>query len=226
MRLIAVSDLHLGQSFNLKAFQSFCHKIRKKRPDYLLLLEDILDLAWFRWEGIKSQPFAKDAIYTLKDLAYHIPTIYICGNHDLWEKVQYINLLPISVSPDGEIELDDVLYTHGHQFDATTHLWDAILKTPLKKLAPWLYLKFYGTPYEVKSAQKEKDYREYVGWVMGRAMMYSIAQGKNLCFGHTHAPMTLDLGGRLIVNSGDLQDSWSYVLACDGRLQLKFWRPI
>ncbi len=229
--LVAISDLHLGQQFNLGAFKDFLQDLRKRvRPELLILAGDILELAWFSWPQLEKQKLFCDALDSLKDFAASIETLYLPGNHDERKDLPPGKLTPIVIAPYdpqlGEaIVLDDVIFTHGAQFDVTTRFWDRLLKLPIKALLPCLYLRLYGTPYEVKSARKEKDYREYVGWIMGRAMMYAIRQGKDLCFGHTHAPMTLDLGGRVIVNSGDLRDSWSYVIAKDGKMSLHFWRP-
>ncbi len=225
MRVIAISDLHRGQSLNLAAFRGFLEWVRQERPDRFLLLGDIHELAWFVWEHLQADPIAREALDHLRLVAEDIPTVELCGNHDPWERLSphLQELAPILVRGEPTLELDGVIYTHGHQFDITTHFWDTALRSPMKRLAPWLYLRLYGTPYEVKTAQREKDYREYVGWIMGRAMLYAIRH-KDLCFGHTHAPMTLDLGGRVIVNSGDWQDSLSYIEAIDGRMVLRFWK--
>jgi len=230
MLLAAVSDLHLGQPFNLRAWRGFLAYLRTVRPELLLLLGDVLELAWFSRKELEAQELFRESLDELRGFAASIETLYFPGNHDPRKKIDPqmvapVHLLPFRPDMPEATEFDGVLYTHGSQFDAGTHLWDALLKFPLKAVFPCVYLKLYGTPYEVKSAQKEQDYREYVGWIMGRAMMEAIRQGRDVVFGHTHAPMTLDLGGRLIVNSGDLRDSWSYVLARDGRLELKFWRP-
>ena len=228
--LVAISDLHLGQEFNLGAFKDFLQDLRKRvRPELLILAGDILELAWFSWKELEKQKLFCDALDELRGVAAAIETWLIPGNHDPRKKLLPDRLTPIHIAPYdpqmGEaIVLDDIIFTHGAQFDVTTRFWDRLLKLPIKALLPCLYLRLYGTPYEVKSAYKEKDYREYVGWIMGRAMMAAIRQGKDLCFGHTHAPMTLDLGGRVIVNSGDWRDSLSYIEVLDGRMALRFWR--
>jgi len=49
-------------------------------------------------------------------------------------------------------------------------------------------------------------------------------RGQSLNLAALRGFMTLDLGGRVIVNSGDLRDSWSYVIAEDGKKSLHFWR--
>ncbi len=227
---VVISDLHLGQEFNLGAFKGFLQDLRTRvRPKLLILAGDILELAWFSWAQLEKQKLFCDALDELRGVATAIETVLIPGNHDPREKLLPDRLTPIHIAPYdpqmGEaIVLDDIIFTHGAQFDVTTRFWDRLLKLPIKALLPSLYLRLYGTPYEVKSARKEKDYREYVGWVLGRAMMYTIRQGKDLCFGHTHAPMTLDLGGRVIGNSGDWRDSLSYIEVKDGRMALRFWR--
>lgn len=231
MLVTCISDLHLGQSFNIGAFKDFLADQRKRvRPEMLVLAGDILELAWFSWKELEAQKLFRDSLDELRGFAASIETIYLPGNHDPRPKLIPDKLSPIRITPYdphlGEaLILGNILFTHGDHFDVTTHVWDDLLKLPLKKLLPWVYIKLYASPYEIKTAQKEKDFREYIGWIMGRAMMYSIRQGKDLCFGHTHAPMALDLGGRMILNSGDWLDSLSYIEARDGKMTLRFWRP-
>ena len=190
MLVTAISDLHLGQTFALGQFKAFLEDQRKRvRPAMLVLNGDILELAWMRWSDLCNQKLAMDALDELRAFATGIETCFIPGNHDPFGKLtmgirEFLSPVRV-VSPDAGqpplLELDGVVYTHGNQFDVTTHVWDSILKLPLKRLLPWLYIKMYGTPYQVKTAQRERDYREYIGWIMGRAMMYAIRQGKDLC---------------------------------------------
>lgn len=228
---VAISDLHLGQSFALGAFKDFLADLRKRvRPDMLILGGDILELAWMRWSDLKAQKLAMDALDELRAFAGGIETIYLPGNHDPYQAIPKDEVAPIHVvapSLDGSawLEQDGILFTHGFQFDVTTHIWDSLLKLPLKKLLPSLYTKLYGTPYEVKTARRQLEFNEYIGWIMGRGMMYAIREGKDLCFGHTHSAMTIDLGGRVIVNSGDWRTDLTWVEIKDGKMSLKFWRP-
>lgn len=233
--LLAISDLHLGQPFNLGAFSAFLKDLRHRvRPDMLLLLGDVLELAWFKWPQLEAQKLCRDSMDELRGFADSIETLLIPGNHDPYEAIPQDAVSPIQVVAPAFIphalappllDIDNIVFTHGHSYDVTTHIWSKLLKLPIKGLLPWLYIRLYGTPYEVKMARREQDYREYVGWIMGRAMMDALRHGRDLCFGHTHAPMVLDLGGRVIVNAGDWRDSLSYIEARDGKMSLHFWRP-
>ena len=233
--VITISDLHLGQPFNLGAFKDFLADLRKRvHPDTLVLAGDILELAWMRWEDLKVQKLAMDALDELKAFATGTITVLIPGNHDPNKKLDNLveALSPIRRAgylPEwrGEaLELDRVVYTHGHQFDSTTRFWDRLLRLPIKTLLPPLYIKLYGSPYEVKRAQREDYYNELIWWVTGRAIQSAQKQNKGLVFGHTHFPVRIDLGNSLTVaNCGDLRDSWSYTEAKDGQVALKFWRP-
>ena len=228
---VVISDLHLGQSFALGQFKDFLADLRKRvRPEMLILGGDILELAWFSWEELEAQRLFRDALDELRAFAGSIETIYLPGNHDPYSKIPKDEVSPMHVvaPPAGGtayLDLNGVIFTHGNQFDVTTHVWDSLLKLPLKRLLPWLYVKMYGTPYEVRTKRSKQEFLEYVGWVTGRAAMEAIRQGKDLCFGHTHWPVFMDLGGRVVVNSGDWRDSNSFILVEDGKMSLKFWRP-
>lgn len=229
--ITSISDTHLGQPFNLAAFKSFLADQRHRvRPDLLILAGDILELAWMRWSDLKAQKLAMDALDELKAFATGIETVYLPGNHDSYQAIPKGEVSPIHVvAPplDGSacLERDGVIYTHGHQFDATTHFWDSLLKLPVKALLPSLYTKLYASPYEVKMTHRLDTYNELIGWVTGRAITFAQKQGKNLCFGHTHFPFLIDLGGRTVAGDGDWRDSLSYIEAQDGEMILKFWRP-
>lgn len=224
--VVTISDLHLGQSFALGPFKDFLQDLRKRqRPDALILGGDTIELAWFSWPELEAQALFRDSLDELRDFATSFETRLIPGNHDPLAKLRQRDLSPIKIEPLPSIEWDGVIYTHGHQFDVTTHLWDTLLKIPARRLFPRLYVKLYGTPYEVKMAQREKDYREYIGWILGRAMMDVLAKGKDLVYGHTHAPMRVEMRDRTVVNAGDWQDSLSWVEARDGKLSLHFWGP-
>ena len=229
--LVIISDLHLGQSFALDPFSSFLHDLRKRvRPDLLILNGDIFELAWFKWSELESQVLFRDSLDELRDFASSIETVLIPGNHDPRNKLLPDKLLPIRiVSYDAQlgevIALDNIIFTHGHQFDMTTHLWDSLLKLPIRTLLPPLYLKLYGTPYQLKSAQKEKDYHELAFWVTGRAALHAVRAGKYLIFGHTHLPLQIELeSGLKVINCGDWRDSLSFVEVQDREIKLKFWR--
>ena len=235
MLVVCISDLHLGQPFALGQFKDFLADLRKRvRPDILVLAGDILELAWMQWEDLKKQKLATDALDELKAFATGIETVYLPGNHDPYPAIPKDEVSPIHVvAPpvDGPafLERNGVIYTHGHQFDVTTHFWDAILKMflqgfPLQPLLPSLYVKLYGTPYEMKTARRQLEFNEYVGWIMGRGISTAIRDGKDLCFGHTHSAMAIDLGGRVIVNSGDWRTDLTWVEVKDGKMALRWWR--
>lgn len=221
MLITAISDLHLGQEFNLGAFKAFLSDQKHRvRPNMLVLCGDILELAWMSWKDLQKQKLAMDTLDELRTFAGSIETVYIPGNHD--PKGKLPPLTPIRETDS--LELDAVIYMHGHQFDTSTHIWDTALRFPLKRVFPWLYVKLYGTPYEVKSARKERDYREYIGWIFGRAMMFSLGKQRHLVYGHTHAPMlTVLRDERQVANAGDWRDSLSYLEVRDGKISLRFW---
>lgn len=229
--LVVISDLHLGQSFNLGAFKDFLADLRKRtRPDMLILAGDILELAWLQWEDLKAQKLAMDALDELRTFAVGIETSYLCGNHDPYQAIPKDEVAPIHVvAPpvDGpaSLERDGVVYSHGHQFDRTTKVWDGLLRLPVKAFLPSLYSRLYGTPYQIKVTHRQDAYNELIGFITGQAITFSQRQGKDLCFGHTHFPILLDLGGRVIAGDGDWRDSNSFIEARDGKMTLKFWRP-
>ena len=234
MLATCISDLHLGQSFGLGALKDFLADQRKRvRPDMLILAGDILELAWMSWPQLQAQKLAMDALDELRAFATGIEVSYLPGNHDRYDQIPKDEINPIHVIAPPVIpgavatpllSLDGVVYTHGDGYDASTHVWDALLRLPVKAFSPWLYLKLYASPFETKTAGKEQEYSDYVFWIQGRATRDAIKHGTDLVFGHTHWPCILDLGGRVIGNSGDWQGNNSYIEAKDGKLSLRFWR--
>ena len=224
MHLIEISDLHLGQTPYWDGLKAFADDLKRVRPQLIILAGDILELSWFTWDYLMEQEKFRSGLDALREMATYTETRYIPGNHDPLKKLDKELLQPIHITEEQWAEYDGVLYTHGHIFDITTKVCDSLLKLPIKSLLPGLYRKLYGTPYEVKLSGQEKDYREYVGWIFGRAMMWAIARSRKLVYGHTHAPMLVHLRNTIVANSGDLRDSLSYVEAREGKLYLRYWR--
>ena len=212
------------------ALKDFLADQRKRvRPDMLVLNGDILELAWMSWGDLKEQKLAMDALDELKGFATGIEVSYLAGNHDRYDQIPKDEVHPIhviapTVGGPAMLERDGVTYTHGDHWDTTTGVWNALLKLPIRAFLPGLYIKMYGTPYQLRMAQKEQDYHELAFWVNGRAALWAAKQRRSLVFGHTHLPVLMVLpGGLMVACDGDWRDSLSWVEVRDGKIVLKYW---
>ena len=133
-------------------------------------------------------------------------------------QVQYAGLLyPIKVGEEFCI-FDGITYIHGHQFDPSCKLWWNPLQEIFKKYVPWIGLRLFGSPLELKKAGKDISYSRLCGIVETNFQLW--LNGRSGVFGHTHSEFVKQRKGQVIGNLGDFYDSCSFLRINDGVVHL------
>ncbi|HXF86007.1 MAG TPA: metallophosphoesterase [Anaerolineales bacterium] len=81
LRLVQISDIHMGGWMNAERLQRVVETIAAQKPDLLVLTGDFLIGHIFDW---RSEQSLQDLIETLSPLTKAIPSFAVLGNHDYW----------------------------------------------------------------------------------------------------------------------------------------------
>ncbi|MDQ3007456.1 MAG: metallophosphoesterase [Chloroflexota bacterium] len=81
LRLVQISDIHMGSWMNLERFQKVVNLVLAQKPDLLVITGDFLFGHNFN-EASKGD--LKDLITVLSPLAATLPSFAVLGNHDYW----------------------------------------------------------------------------------------------------------------------------------------------
>ncbi len=218
MKVYAFSDVHIGTTANYDRFHKFLDMVQTEKPDWLIGCGDVFELVWEKnLDDILSWGPAREALEHLKSVAKSIKTVLIVGNHDRDLPKYREQLEPAEIR--SEYSADKVHFVHGHDFDPVEkNIWRRILGTPLKKCAPWLYHRIWGTPFELKKRGKDKNYSKLVGTIEANLQLW--ADSRSVVFGHTHSEFVKYRKNQFIANAGDFYDSCSYLVISDGKPEL------
>lgn len=110
MRIVAISDIHLGYGTGIKAFNKYIDLINAQRPDIVLIMGDLIDNSL---KPIVNKPYA-EAIAKI-----HTPLgIYMApGNHEylsgIDNVVKYISDTPVTLLRDCIVELPNGIQIAG-----------------------------------------------------------------------------------------------------------------
>jgi len=160
----------------------------------------------------------------VREIARKKPVNLILGNHDWPQGLFASNIEPISIIPP--FAEDGVYYTHGHEWD-----WMSIIVgTPVDPI--WWRKTFPILPLHLllflasRTWEKAQDiYNMGVTIIHERARAYAAGHGYHtVVFGHTHFPTVEVRGGIRLYNSGDMLDSYSYLVQTDDVIELKFFQ--
>ena len=115
LRVVQVSDIHMGGWMNLDRLQRAADLVLEQKPDVLLITGDFLighDVTAI------SQQTLQDLISGLSRLAASFPTFAVLGNHDYWTDVKTVRQILCS---SGITELTNTVFTLQRE-ESTLHL--------------------------------------------------------------------------------------------------------
>lgn len=206
LRTRIISDLHLGSDV-CQAEQ--LHKFLKnldERCDRLILNGDVFDSIDFR--RLKKSHWK--VLSDLRKLSDKMEVIWIAGNHDgSAEIVSHLLGIPVY----DEFQFDNVLVTHGHQFDRfmDDHPWLTIvgdfIYSALQKIDK-------SHTFARMAKHSSKHYLRCADEIMKGAVKLAQKKGCDIvCCGHTHfATKTESLEGVTYLNSGCWTENPCYYL--------------
>lgn len=132
LRVIQISDIHMGGWMNPERFQRVADLVTAQKPDVLLITGDFL--IGYDFDDAAQQAL-QDLVKGLGPLAESIPTFAVLGNHDYWinaravrdmlrsigitdltnrvftftRENQHLHLCGVDDVWDGDVRLDDVI---------------------------------------------------------------------------------------------------------------------
>jgi len=221
MLIVATSDLHNGTTANYDKYHKLLNIVEQMRPSLYVKIGDGQELVWQTFEHNMDWEPSRLTIEHEKRIATSIcPVIEMLGNHNMNLAKFAAELYPIKVG-GLYLTIDNIVYTHGHQFDPSVKYWWAPLQTAFEKFVPCIGEKLFGTPFVLKQHGKDVSYSKLVSIIEHNFQWW--LQGHNGIFGHTHSEFVKQRCGQIIANSGDFYDSCSYLVIKDGKsVELKW----
>lgn len=192
--------------------------------DELLILGDFEELLWSNMNILTTVAPYRYVTEKVKDIASRKKVSYVIGNHD-WNIGLFSSLIePVKVAqPFAE---GGVFYTHGHEYD-----WLAIITgTPIDPIY-WAVAFPFVLPTQLLLrlatkvwAEAEDEYSWSIGVINRFAAKAARERGcHTVTLGHTHFPQDTEGDGIRIVNTGDMLDSYSYLVQTDSELELRYF---
>jgi UDP-2,3-diacylglucosamine pyrophosphatase LpxH len=193
--------------------------------DELLILGDFEELLFSNMNILTTVTPYKHITQKVRDIASRKKVSYVVGNHD-WNISLFASYIqPVKIA--SPFAREGVYYTHGHEYD-----WLSIItgtpvdpiywKSPFPFLFPTQFLIWLATRVWAKS---EDTYGLGIAAIHERARAYAQKNGySSVVLGHTHFPADEIRGGIRLVNTGDMLDSYSYVVQEDGIIRLEYFR--
>ena len=239
-------DLHIGHEAAQYSVmdQAISYVLQKAKPgDEILGLGD--------WFHIDERGFdlciQHPQTVKFRDLARHIKTNLVPGNHDDVLEQYCTNPSPDNpvnpiniIKPFGE---DGIWYCHGHEYDPACEKlrWFQKLLSHLEYLMYLMRSKPPQLLYAGLSSRRtpgsqrgdsitERDLA-LGNWVHSRALLGLQEKGsmegqkyKGIVLGHTHIPLQQEYAGQpFLVNGGDMRHSSTFVVKDDDGLHLMQW---
>jgi len=225
MKRYIASDFHNGNEVaDYDRVMAFLELVEDDADEFLIL-GDWEELLWSNMQILTTVKPYSYVTEKVKSIARRKPSRIVIGNHDwnlgLFES--YIEPTKI-VSPFAE---NGVYYTHGHELD-----WLSIItgtpvdpiywKNPFPFLFPTQFLVWLATRVWAKS---EDTYALGIALIHERARAYAGKNGYHtIILGHTHFPTAEIRGGINIYNTGDMLDSYSYLVQENGIISLRYFK--
>lgn len=224
MKRYIASDIHDGNTYSdYDRIMGFLDLVDDD-ADELLILGDFLELSFSNINIItKVEPYSS-LLEKVKAIAVRKPVKYILGNHDWYSGVFASLIEPIEIVP--RFSENGTYYCHGHE----TSWYNFTIGTPFdpaywRKMFPfvlppvafmWVVNKWLGI--------YDDTYSWAVALLHEGAATYARKNGYHtLVFGHTHCPCVETRGGVNLYNSGDMLDSYSYLVQENGKIELKYF---
>lgn len=105
LRVVQISDIHMGGWMNMERFQYVAELILAQKPDLLLITGDFLFGHSFTDAARDS---INDVIKVLSPLAKSIPSFAVLGNHDYWTNSEAVREM---LSVCGVMDLTNTVHT-------------------------------------------------------------------------------------------------------------------
>lgn len=222
MKRYIASDFHNGNEVSdYEKVMAFLDLVDDDADEFLIL-GDLEELLWSNMTILTTVTPYSYVTEKIKAIAQKKPVKVILGNHDWNLGVFASQIEPAKiVSPFAE---DGVYFAHGHEWD-----WLSIITgTPVDPIyfsaaLPFVFPVLFPMWLATKVWAKAED---TYGWgitiIHERARDYAEKHGYSaVTLGHTHYPVDEMRGGIRIVGSGDMMDSYSYVVQEDGIIELR-----
>ncbi len=151
LRIVGISDLHLGYTIGRDEAAKWVDMINKKKPDMVLIAGDIIDS--------DTRPDMEDKVYEELRRIEAPLGVYAClGNHDYYagvkQSAEFIELSGITLLKDTAVLVDNRFYVIGRD-DRTNPKRKSLsdIVSGLDKSKPMILLDHQ--PYQLEEAQNE-----------------------------------------------------------------------
>lgn len=224
MKRYIASDFHNGNKVaDYDRVMGFLDLVEDD-ADELLILGDFEELLWSNMTILTTAKPYQYVTAKIREIARKKPTKEVIGNHD-WNLGLFASQIePVKVVPP--LAENGIYYCHGHEFDIISIITgtpvDPIYwKTPFPFLFPTQFLLWLATRAWAKA---EDTYAWGIALIHERARAYAEKNGYHtIILAHTHYPTAEVRGGIKIYNSGDMMDSYSYLVQENGILELRYF---
>lgn len=224
MRRLIASDFHNGNDVSdYNRVMSFLDLVEDDADEFLIL-GDFEELLWSNMTivtTVKPYSYVSDKV---KTIAQKKPVKIILGNHDWNLGFFESQFKPVKIiSPFAE---DGIYYCHGHTFD-----WLSLITgTPVDPIY-WRTHYPLSLPPAIGMWIINKWFigeDDAYGWgtaiIHERVAEFARKNGYHtVVFGHTHFPTSEVRGGINLYNTGDVVDSYSYLVEENGVIELKYF---
>jgi len=222
MKRYIASDFHNGNDVSdYDRVMSFLELVDDDADEFLVI-GDWEELLFSNMNILTTVAPYKYVTQKVRDIATRKPTFSIVGNHN-WNLGLFASLIePVKLIPP--FAENGVYFCHGHEFD-----WlSVIVGTPVDPIyfknafpflfphgvAIWIINKWLGKEEDVYYWQRAVIHERVAAF--GREKRYH-----SVIFGHTHYPTEELRGGIRLYNTGDMIDSYSYLIQTDGIIELQ-----
>ena len=224
MRVLIVSDLHLGAPARLPQADGELSYLLQEPWDQVILLGDVFDL-WLRpmREILKEHPTVIASLNSVK-----CPVIFVPGNHDsVFQGLDKLNKFQI-MWPVHRFKSGDkwVAVAHGDAYDQLRGVksWlGAWLGKIVDTIAGWILGPGVSIQrkFRYSYAERGPGRASYVQPIMEKAA--ADLDGDIVVIGHTHVPISPEIiDGKVVVNCGDFgPEHMTYVVVDEGKIELR-----
>ncbi len=224
MKRYIASDFHNGNEVaDYDRVMAFLDLVDDDADEFLIL-GDFEELLWSNMNILTTVKPYRYVTEKVREIARKKPVELCIGNHD-WNLGLFASQIePAKIAPP--FAEDGVYYTHGHEFDwlslvTGTPVDPIYWKTPFPFLFPTQILVWLATRVWAKA---EDTYNWGITLIHERAADFAKITGYHtIVLAHTHFPAEEMRGGIKVYNTGDMLDSYSYLVQTDGMIELKYF---
>lgn len=222
MKRYMASDFHNGNEVgDYDRVMGFLDLVEADADEFLLL-GDFEELLWSNMQILTTLSPYRYVTDKIKEIAQKKPTKVVLGNHD-WNLGLFASAIePARIVPP--FASNGIYYTHGHEWDWLSLItgtpvdpiyWSAAFPLVFPLLFPmWLATRVWG--------KAEDTYHWGIALIHERAATYAQKNGyHSVVLAHTHFPAQEMRGGIRIYNTGDMLDSYSYLVEENGNIELR-----